>query len=300
MAEFAQKLDWNLLYKFMIVVQQKSMTKAAEQLFRSQPAISLALKKLEETVGTPLLERGPNKLVVTPAGEALYDEACKIYAAISRLPVSFNVAPQSISGMIKIATIDHVVSQELDSTITRFFSEYPKTEISMTVSTTAEIVQMIELGHCTMGVCDGVIPKSLVKRYLLQEEFGLYCGRSDPLFGMENLALRDLRGKPFIGFTADVLGGQHMGDVTALRAKASIGQTVRGQSSNVHEVRRMIECGLGIGFLPTHLSQPYEQAGTLWRLPPYDELPSASVFLIYNPATNFSDAERLFINSFSW
>lgn len=87
-----------------------------------------------------------------------------------------------------------------------------------------------------------------------------------------------------------------MSDVTALRAKASIGQFVRGRSCHVSEVRRMIEIGLGIGLLPTHLSAPYEQSGTLWRLPPYDELPSDDIYLIYNPATNFSLAERIFLD----
>ncbi len=87
-----------------------------------------------------------------------------------------------------------------------------------------------------------------------------------------------------------------MGDVTALRAQASFGQFVRGHSTDVDELRRMIEIGLGIGFLPLHLAAPHEQSGSLWRLPPYDKVPSADIYLICNPATNFNPAERIFLD----
>jgi len=296
MDKFARNLDWNLLYTFMVIVQEEGMASAAERLLVTQPAVSLALKRLEETTGVRLIERGSGKLAMTPAGEALYPEACKLYASISRLPIAFEQAPKSITGKISISSISQVISADFDTTLTEFFKNYPKTELSISVMTTEEIIRDVELGHITLGVCDGVIPDMLIKQWLLREDFGIFCGKSHPFFEKNNLSLDDLRGEPFVTFTADILGGKHMGDVTALRAKASIGQSVRGQSSNVYELRRMIEIGLGIGFLPLHLAASHEQSGSLWRLPPYDEVPSANVYLICNPATNFSSAERIFID----
>jgi DNA-binding transcriptional LysR family regulator len=295
MDKFARNLDWNLLYTFMVIVQEEGIVTAADRLHVSQPAVSLALKRLEETAGVRLIDRGSGKLTMTPAGEALYPEACKLYASISRLPVKFERAPQSVSGKISISTISQVISKEYDSALAEFFKHHPKIELSISVKTIAEIIREAELGQITLGVCGGVIPEILTKRWLLREKFGIFCGSSHPLFGKNNLTLDDLREDPFITFTADVLGGKHMSEVTALRAKASIGQFVRGQSSNVSELLRMIETGLGIGFLPLHLALPYEQSGSLWRLPPYDEVPSDDIYLIYNPATNFTSAERLFL-----
>lgn len=296
MDRFARNLDWNLLYTFMVIVQEGEMAAAAERLFVTQPAVSLALKRLEETTGVRLIERGSGKLTMTPAGEALYPEACKVYASVCRLPVAFDQAPKSVSGKISIATISRVISADFDASLSDFFRNYPKTELSISVMTTEEIIRAVELGHFTLGVCDGIIPEMLIKKWLLKEDFGLFCGKSHPLFGKKGLSLENLRGEPFITFTADILGGKHMGDVTALRAKASIGQFVRGQASNVYELCRMIEIGLGIGFLPIHLASPHEQSGKLWRLPPFDEVPSADVYLIYNPATNFNPAERMFVD----
>ncbi|WP_424830119.1 LysR family transcriptional regulator [Ruegeria sp.] len=295
MSDFARNLDWNLLYTFMVVVQNDSMTKAAEELLRSQPAVSLAVKRLEQSTGKRLLIRKGNRIAVSPAGQALYEQATEIYSAISRLPLTFEKAPRALTGKIRIASIDHVESSVFNQRLARFFCEYPSVELEILVATTAEVIRMVELGSATFGLCDGVIPQSLNSTTLLDERFGLYCGSDYHLAGRTDLAAIDLRGEPFIGFTADVLGGSHMGDVTAFRARASIGQYVRGQSSHVNEVRRMIECGLGIGFLPVHLADPYAEKGDLFRLPPYENEPSATVFLIANPAVSLSEAEQILV-----
>jgi len=292
---FARNLDWNLLYSFMVVVQEKSMTKAANVLHRTQPAVSQAIKRLEDTAGVPLIERHKSGLVPTPAGMRLVEQVRSIYATISRMPIAFDQAPQAITGKIIIHSIDQIATPEFDAAISAFFQKYPGVDMEMEISTVDKIVQAVELGLCTLGITGGVVPENLSFREILQERFGLYCGSSHRLAGCCDLSDNELRTEPFIGFTMDVLGGKHMGDVTAYRAKASIGQRVRGQSSFVNEVRRMIEFGMGIGFLPIHLANPYVTNGTLWQLPPFDDLPTASVFLVTNPDLQHTQAEQLFL-----
>lgn len=295
MENFARNLDWNLLHSFMIVVQEKSMTKAASILHRTQPAVSQAIKRLENSAGVPLLERRKSGLVPTPAGARLVEQVRSIYATISRMPVDFEQAPEAITGKIILHTIDQVSTSEVDTAIFAFFQKYPGVDLEVVVSTTDAIVRAVELGACTVGITDGVIPQNLRFRELLQESFGLYCGASHRLAGCSALSDDELRAEPFIGFTADVLGGKHMGDVTAYRTKASIGQRVRGQSNFVNEVRRMIELGLGIGFLPIHLAEPFVADGDLCQLPPFTNLPTASVFLVANPEIQRSQAEQCFL-----
>ncbi len=173
MDKFARNLDWNLLYTFMVIVQEEGIVTAADRLYVTQPAVSLALKRLEETVGVRLIERGSGKLVMTSAGEALYPEACKVYASISRLPIAFEQAPKSVSGKITISTISKVVSDDFDAVLSEFFKNYPKIELSILVMTAAEIIRGVELGRVTLGVCGGIIPDMLTKQWLLRENFGL-------------------------------------------------------------------------------------------------------------------------------
>jgi len=273
------------------------MTKAAGILHRTQPAVSQAIKRLEDSAGVPLIERRKSGLVPTPAGARLVEQVRSIYATISRMPVDFEQAPEAITGKIILHTIDQVSIPEVDTAISTFFQKYPGVDLEVVVSTTDAIVRAVELGACTLGITDGVIPQNLSSRELLQESFGLYCGANHRLAGCSALSDDELRSEPFIGFTADVLGGKHMGDVTAYRAKASIGQRVRGQSSFVNEVRRMIELGLGIGFLPVHLAEAFVADGTLCQLPPFADLPTASAYLVTNPEIQRTQAEQYFLKS---
>jgi DNA-binding transcriptional LysR family regulator len=295
MNNFANRLDWNLLHSFMVVAQEKSMTRAAHVLHRTQPAVSQAIRRLEDTTGVPLMERRKSGLVLTQAGQDLLDQIRPIYASISRMPLAFSQAPQAVSGKIRIAAIDQATYPKLERTIAAFFDQYPMVDLEMTTLTTAAILRSVALGTCTVGVSDGVVPTNLTAREVIRERFGLFCSGTHPLAGRKDVLASELRHEPFIAFTADVLGGQHMGDVTAYRAKTSIGQRVRGQSTYVNDVRRMIEHGLGIGFLPLHLAVPFQEAGVLWRLPPYSDEPTAPVFQITNPNLQLSKAEHLFL-----
>lgn len=299
MADFVSRLDWNLLHTFLVVVQEKSMTKAAEKLHRTQPAISQAMRRLEEAVGIRLLERDRLGLVPTRAGEILLEQVRSVYATVSRMPVALEGASADVSGKIVIATVDSVVSDRLDQLLGGFFARHPNVELEVTVATTASIIRAVERGTCTFGITGGVVPEHLEHRVLLKEEYGLFCGAGHALAGKTEVSASELRNEPFIGFTSDVLGGEHMNAVTAYRAKMSIGQRVRGQSSYVNEVRRMIECGLGLGFLPLHLAEPFCDGGSLWRLPPYEDAPQAWIHIITNPAIELSPAETVLLNSLS-
>ena len=108
-------------------------------------------------------------------------------------------------GKITIASIDQVDSADLNDRITQFFKQYPGVELEILIGTTADVIRMVELGTATLGLCDGVIPRSLTRRELLNERFGLYCGAKYHLAGRRDLVPGDLRGEPFVGFTFDAL-----------------------------------------------------------------------------------------------
>ncbi|WP_438751261.1 hypothetical protein [Pararhizobium sp. O133] len=106
-----------------------------------------------------------------------------------------------------------------------------------------------------------------------------------------------MRGDPYIAFIADMLGGQHMNAITAVRAMGSFGQQVRAVSCNVEEALRLIAANIGIGMVPDHLAAPGLVAGDLWQLPPYDLLPTADVFRISNPNAILNPTEAAFAMS---
>ena len=293
---FARNLDWNLLRTFVVVVQEGSITGAANRLLLQQPAVSMALKRLEETIGHRLIDRRPGFFEVTEAGRKVYLQAREMFGSVVRIPDLTAETHDEISGHISVYAISNARNPAWDEMLAGFFRDHPRASISFMVETTANVIRVVERKVATIGLCDGVIPAGLSKSLFARERYGLFCGRGHRFFGVGSLALDDLRGEPYVSFTADVLGGEHMGPVTAIRAFASFGQWVRAASCNVEEVQRMIRTGIGIGMLPVHLSEDLVARGDLWQLPPYEHLPVAETFQISNPGCPLNPAEAEFLD----
>ncbi|WP_276119730.1 LysR family transcriptional regulator [Pararhizobium qamdonense] len=292
---FAHNLDWNLLRTFVVVVEEGSITAAANRLLLQQPAVSMALKRLEQTVGQKLIDRRPGRFDLTEAGEKLHRQCRDIFAAVVRLPNALETAGDDITGHVSIHSVSHAHNPAWDRKLESFFRLYPKVTLSITVETTVSVISAVERNIATIGLCDGNIPDALGKTFHIREQYGLYCGRGHRLFGVKGAALNALRGDPYIAFIADVLGGQHMNAITAVRAMGSFGQQVRAVSCNVEEVLRLIAADIGIGMVPDHLAAPGLAAGDLWQLPPYELLPTTDVFRITNPNAILNPAETAFL-----
>ncbi|MDZ7810023.1 MAG: LysR family transcriptional regulator [Arhodomonas sp.] len=80
-----RSFDWNLLHTFMVIVQEGSITRAAERLLYRQPTVSNALRRLEEQLGKRLADRGPGRFELTEHGSVLYRECQEICGSIGRL-----------------------------------------------------------------------------------------------------------------------------------------------------------------------------------------------------------------------
>ena len=65
---------------FLKVIEEKSFSKAADRVFRTQPAISISIRRLEEEIGAPLFDRSQKTPTLTEAGQIVYDYAQRIIA----------------------------------------------------------------------------------------------------------------------------------------------------------------------------------------------------------------------------
>lgn len=288
---FPFNLDWNLLRTFMVVVERKGVSRAADFLGLKQPTISSALKRLETAVGHKLIERKPNRFRVTKEGKILYEECVVVFGAISRLPGLLASDEDELSGHISVVSASHVVSPHLDKVLETFAARHPAVTYSFVVSESAEVIARIRQNKASFGICLLNEPlRSLDCRILFREYFGLYCGPRHRLFGKKKIALSDLKGEASVSFQTENERGP-LDSVTHLRARAGLAPDLKGVSPNLTEVRRMISTGIGIGALPVHVALQDVERGLLWQLPPYSKLPAIDIYLITNPRRILSPPE---------
>ena len=288
---FPWNLDWNLLRTFMVVVEQQGVSKAADFLGLKQPTISSALKRLEETTGHTLIERKPHRFRVTRAGNTLYSECSTIFGTVSQLPALMESTEEELTGHVSIALASHVVSPHFDEILGIFATANPKVTYSIVVAESSDVVNQIRQNRASFGVCLlNRRPKNLEASILFREFFGLFCGPRHRLFSQKNITKPDLLGEPSVAFQTEIEGGP-LDAVAKLREQFQLAPGLRGVSSNLPEVRRMIIANIGIGALPVHVAEKDVKLGNLRQLPPYTRLPPVDIFLLTNPRRRMSPPE---------
>lgn len=291
--QVAWKLDWNLLRTFVVIVQEQSLTGAAARLRLKQPSVSNALKRLEHALGVRLIERGPRTFRLTARGRALYRECTGILGSVNRLGTALEKADGEISGVVQLALASHVISPLIDETLAEFHRLHRRACLSISVSSSREVVESVFEKRAALGVClvRDELPE-LEYEQLYTEHFGFFCGPAHPLFGRRGLQLADLRGQQCVSFHTDQLNDV-LRPIAMLRAEAEFDENLAGTSTNLEEIRRMVIAGLGIGALPIHVVERDLREGQLFRLPPYENPPPIDIWLVRHPqaAVNRAEAE---------
>lgn len=294
---FPWNLDWNLLRTFMVIVEQRGISKAAVWLGLKQPTVSAALKRLEAATGRQLIVRKPNEFAVTRAGQALYGECARIFGTISQLPSLMDTDNADLRGHLSIVTTSSVMSVHFDDFLCRFSQVHPHVTYSFSVEESDDVITMISQNRSSFGICLlSKEPENLKTMALYREYFGLYCGARHPLFEAETINPEDIEGEPFVAFQTEAEGGP-LEAISRLRARAGLANSWRGVSSSLNEIRRLIMANIGIGALPLHVAERDEIAGYVRQLPPYDDLPLVTIYLVTNPSRRQSNAEAAFLNA---
>ncbi|NSW89376.1 MAG: LysR family transcriptional regulator [Firmicutes bacterium] len=147
-------MDVNLeLYKvFYYVVKTGSISKASQELFISQPAVSQAIKKLESKLGGQLFTRAPKGIVLTPEGEVLFKYIEQGYNTILLAESKFMEAINLDLGNIRIGASDMTLKYFLLPYLEEFHKQFPKIRIKVTNGPSPETVNSLKMGSIDFGV----------------------------------------------------------------------------------------------------------------------------------------------------
>ena len=145
-----QCLDPDLLRAFVIIADTRSFTRAAERLLRTQPAISLQMKRLEEAVGRSLLKRNPRLVRLTPAGEVLLDYARRILALNDDLLA--RVKEPDLVGTVRLGTPEDFATMHLSGVLARFSQAYPGVALEVTCDLTLNLIERFRQGSFDLAL----------------------------------------------------------------------------------------------------------------------------------------------------
>jgi len=148
-------LPTELLRSFAAIVDTGSMLKATERVFVTQSALSLQMKRLEDTVQSPLFHRDGRRLVLTPAGELLLTYARDMLAlndkAVSAL------SGDALAGPARVGTVQDFAETLLGGVLSRFAHRHPETQLQVRVGGSAELLELLASDRLDVVLCMGSI-----------------------------------------------------------------------------------------------------------------------------------------------
>jgi DNA-binding transcriptional LysR family regulator len=287
---FMHRIDWNLFRQFYEIVQAGSLSAAARRLNLHQPSLSAALKRLEDHLQLSLARRTSQGIDLTPAGKALFQLASEMVETVRLVPHLTSQAANRIEGTITIWMISNIVASELDESLQSFHRRYPEVEIRIEIFPWRDVLSGVVAMECDVGITHDAKTQPDLQYYpLLLERQQLYCGRTHPLYGQHIREPADLARERMI-----LTHGDEPEDLAAFRNRFGLGEQVAGHAEDLHEAMRLIELGIGVGFLPTIVAD-LADTGRLWPILPVQFLPSYFIYVITPSATRLSTPAQLFL-----
>jgi len=225
----ARAQDWNLLKIFHVIAQHNGLTRAAEVLSRKQPAISLALRRLEDRLGVKLCHRGPGGFTLTDEGIIVADTCTKLWGEIGGLNKKIANISADIRGRLNVQVISNLVDSGLDSAIETFHSAHPLVEIYVAVVTWEVVGRSVLRNESDIGIGPAHQKNPRLQYDPIFLEFHRpYCGPQHPLWGESFEDPRSLANEAFV-----LTGADEPDELTQFRNRYGLGGIVAGMSEHL-------------------------------------------------------------------
>ncbi len=178
---------------FRGVAEQGSFTAAADRLCLSQSAVSQAVATLEATLGTRLLSRGRDGVVLTVAGKAALEEARLALAAVDRLAACANAA-NILSGPLRIGVVQSAAIRLLPGWMRRLRVQHPNITVTLFEGTDPEITAWVLAGIVELGVTSRT-DAGLVAQPVARDDYVVVMPAGHALANRNAIALQELSGE---------------------------------------------------------------------------------------------------------
>lgn len=257
------------LQSFVTVVSEGSMTAAADKLYLTQPAVSQQIRSLEEALGVELLLRGVRHIKPTSQGELLFEQAKKILQMVQQTEASVTMMNAKLSGHLRVGCLNSIGLHLMTNVLGKLLKHNPDVQMRLEYGRVEELLKLYKKNQIDILIVPhlekefGIELDGVEGRFLQKEEFWLVASGKE-LGVPREIKLAEIANHPHILFQGEY---QTFHDLLQKKLKASdVSLKVVFESTNVGTLKRVVETGLGWGFLPSHSIRKQVKLGRLQRI----------------------------------
>lgn len=200
-------MELRVLNYFVATAQELNMTKAAQKLLVSQPALSRQIADLEDELGVKLFNRQPRHLTLTSAGQYLFEQAKEILALTAKTKSNLQ-STAIISGDLTIAAGESYAMQRIMNILSNIVQDYPTVKIHILSGDYEYAERKLDVGTVDFAVTIGNLPLHNYASLQLPEKdaWGVLMTKDDPLAQKETITAADLVGRNILNsHQADIM-----------------------------------------------------------------------------------------------
>lgn len=158
-------LDPDLLRSFVLIAEGGSFTRAAQAVGRTQSAVSMQIRRLEELLGQPLLLRGARGVEPTRHGLWLLERARRLLALHDEIHATFR--QPAVAGAVRLGSPDDYAIRWLPAILARFAASHPAVQVEVTCAPSHELVERLDEGELDLSlISEGNEPFGARPRWL--------------------------------------------------------------------------------------------------------------------------------------
>ncbi len=280
------------LQVFLTIATEKSFSRAAEKMLRTQPAISLALQRLELELGEKLIDRSAKDLVLTDVGQTVLEYARRFENLCQEMENSLAELRDNSAGRLAIGANESTTLYLLGH-IERYRRLYPKVKVQVRRSLSSKIPAELIDGNLELGVISyDPGDARLVSTALYTDSLVFVVSPKHPFAKRKSVSITDLGGETFIAHNVvspyrEVVLREFQRHKVPLRMDVEM--------PTVETIRRMVEDNQGVAFLPRMCVEKDLEQNKLCEVRVKELHVERKIRLVYPSRRALSHAARAFL-----
>ncbi len=287
-------MEHKQLETFLAVAEERSFSRAAARLHRTQPAVSQVVRKLEEAVGETLFDRAARDGSLTSAGVLLRDYAQRLLALRREAASALDELKSLERGHLQLAANEYTCMYLLPA-IDAFRREFPHIDVTVQRMLASRIPEELALRSFELGVISFRPDPAVIRTIAVYgDSLAFIVSPSHPLAAARRVSIKDLGGENFIAHNvSSPLRRKVIEAFQRYRTPLNMGIEL----PTIEAIKRFVAMGNGVALVP-HLTVARElETGDLVRVP-VDELDVRRVLrLAHRRQTALSYAAKAFLNT---
>lgn len=252
------------LEHFIAVVEEHSFTRAAERVSRTQGAVSVSIRKLEEELGVPLMVRDPHECTLTEAGQALLEQARRIIRLRDDLEARMADIRNLVVGHVTVAAHESAAQYLLPAPLAAFHLEHPDIKITTRLCDGQQIAHMVATRDADLGF--GIRQANLHglrSELLLNDRPVLVAAPGHRLARLDTVRMTDLGEERFFIHSRRT---PMLTLVERLFDEHGVPFRVAAELANFETIKQFARTGGGLAIVPASAARPDLDAGHLVRV----------------------------------